>query len=135
MTYDPEKRCCSVCDAKKVCHVCGEQTLMACSDCRINLGATVYVCGKRKCREAHDRVCSGAKDRQPPGPMGTHSRGKISDDDEGDLRIVVTHNSEIVHIDFGEMGWVGFPPAQAVAFANLILDHAKKSAPGGSRKN
>lgn len=55
------KRCCTVCDAQKVCHICGAQTLLACSDCRLNLSATVYVCGKRECREAHDRVCSGQR--------------------------------------------------------------------------
>lgn len=53
------KRCCTVCDARKVCHVCGEQTLWACSDCQINLKAAVYVCGRRECRERHDRMCSG----------------------------------------------------------------------------
>lgn len=52
------KRCCTVCDAKKVCHVCGDQTLFACSDCQINLKATVYVCGKIACRTTHDEVCS-----------------------------------------------------------------------------
>lgn len=54
------KSCCTVCDAKKVCHICGEQTLLACSDCQINLAATVYVCGKVDCRREHERRCSGS---------------------------------------------------------------------------
>lgn len=58
--YKAEKRCCSVCDRKKVCHVCGEQTLLACSDCQINFAATVYVCQKSACRDAHERKCFGA---------------------------------------------------------------------------
>ena len=56
-----EKRCCTVCDSKKVCHVCGTQTLLACSDCRINFQATVYVCSKPACRDEHERKCYGSK--------------------------------------------------------------------------
>lgn len=55
------KRCCTVCDAKKVCHVCGEPTLIACSDCQINFAATVYVCVKTACRDEHERKCYGSK--------------------------------------------------------------------------
>jgi hypothetical protein len=62
------KSCCTVCDAKKRCHVCGDQTLLACSDCQINLAATVYVCGKRECRMRHDELCSGT--RAPLAGMG-----------------------------------------------------------------
>lgn len=55
--YNPERTCCSVCDARKVCHVCGAQTLWACSDCRIDLGATVYVCQKLVCQMTHAEKC------------------------------------------------------------------------------
>jgi hypothetical protein len=51
-----EKRCCSVCDARRLCHVCGSQTLYACSDCRIDFGVTIYVCPK--CRDQHEQKCS-----------------------------------------------------------------------------
>lgn len=50
-------------DAKKACHVCGDQTLWSCSDCQINLSATIYVCSKRECREHHDWVCSVRAER------------------------------------------------------------------------
>lgn len=59
--YTELKRCCTICDARKVCHVCGEQTLFACSDCRINFAATVYVCTKPACRDEHERKCYGCK--------------------------------------------------------------------------
>ena len=59
--YAAEKRCCTVCEARKCCHVCGDQTLFASSDCQINFNATVYVCGKRACREEHERKCYGSK--------------------------------------------------------------------------
>lgn len=55
--YEELKRCCTVCDRKKKCHVCGEQTLFACSDCRINFQATVYVCAKDSCQDAHEQKC------------------------------------------------------------------------------
>lgn len=54
--YGEEKRCCTVCDAKKQCHVCGNNTLYACADCRIDFGVTVYVCPK--CRNDHEEKCS-----------------------------------------------------------------------------
>lgn len=60
-----EKRCCTVCDAKKKCHVCKIQTLFACSDCQINLSATVYICGKAACRNSHVRVCSVINNNGP----------------------------------------------------------------------
>lgn len=59
MTYEAIKRCCSVCDRQKVCHVCGAQTLIACSDCRMNFGAVVYVCPTTPCRDAHESKCFG----------------------------------------------------------------------------
>lgn len=52
---------CTVCDAKKLCHVCGNQTLLACSDCQINFAATVYVCARSACRDEHERKCYGSK--------------------------------------------------------------------------
>lgn len=121
------KPCCTVCDAKKLCHVCGARTLMACSDCRINLGATVHVCGKRSCREAHDRLCSGEKQPRELGALGTFSRGKISQDDEGDIRLAVTHDSDgVVRIDFGKpVAWIGMPKSQAAELAKIILKHAE----------
>jgi hypothetical protein len=38
------------------CVVCGEQTVMACSDCAIESGGrrSVHVCAKRECRDHHE---------------------------------------------------------------------------------
>ena len=41
------------------CHVCGDQTFLACSDCRINFTATVWVCKKSSCRDEHEKLCAG----------------------------------------------------------------------------
>jgi hypothetical protein len=52
----------------KACHICGKPTDMACSDCQINLRATVYVCPDSTCRDEHEkRYCAGS-DRQVPKP-------------------------------------------------------------------
>ncbi len=56
-----EKRYFYICDAKKVCHVCGDQTLLCCSDCAINFSAAVRVCKKTDCRNEHERKCWGCK--------------------------------------------------------------------------
>lgn len=36
------------------CVVCGDATVMACSDCAIDTGQSVHVCGNRSCRLAHE---------------------------------------------------------------------------------
>jgi hypothetical protein len=52
-----DKSCCTVCDAKKLCHVCGTPSLFACSDCRIDFGVSIYVCPTKACRDAHEAKC------------------------------------------------------------------------------
>jgi len=56
--YVAERHCCTVCDSQKLCTICGDQTLLACSDCRIDFQTTVYVCKKSDCRDEHERKCS-----------------------------------------------------------------------------
>lgn len=66
-------------------------------------------------------LCTG----EPLGGQGTYSDGKACDDDEGDLRLQVTHSGEDVRIDFGKpVAWLGFPKDQAIQFAMLILKHS-----------
>ena len=45
------------------CVICGDETIMACSDCAINSGGRnrVHVCNKTGCRDAHERA-------HPPAP-------------------------------------------------------------------
>lgn len=40
-----------------MCHVCGANTLWACSDCRIDFGVTIYVCNTKGCHNAHEEKC------------------------------------------------------------------------------
>ena len=55
--YPAQKHCCTVCAQKRRCSVCDESTTTACSDCAIDLTATVYVCSKRECQDEHARKC------------------------------------------------------------------------------
>jgi hypothetical protein len=36
------------------CVVCGERTVLACSDCAIDASESIHVCGNRRCREQHE---------------------------------------------------------------------------------
>lgn len=55
--YEEVKHCCTVCAQKRRCSVCDQQTTLACSDCAIDLRATVYVCTRNECRAAHESKC------------------------------------------------------------------------------
>ncbi len=41
------------------CIICGDETILACSDCAINAGGTqsTHVCKKVDCQNAHEQVC------------------------------------------------------------------------------
>jgi len=58
MKTNEEKPCCTICDQKKKCYICGEQTLYACSDCRIDFNVSIYVCKSSSCRDTHELKCS-----------------------------------------------------------------------------
>ena len=44
-------------EAAKVCSICSAKTNLACSNCRMDLNTTVYVCHAPKCRDAHEENC------------------------------------------------------------------------------
>lgn len=75
--FNEEKNCCSICDAKKKCHVCGQQTLLACSECRINFDATVYVCKKSKCRDEHEMKCYSCSRSSPVNALVPIDKDKM----------------------------------------------------------
>lgn len=61
------------------------------------------------------------------GKLGTHSRGKLNADDEGDLQIGIAHTDSAVIIKFGTpTAWIGLEPDLAEKLAASILDHAKQ---------
>jgi hypothetical protein len=61
------------------------------------------------------------------GPTGNFPRGKMSDDDDGEIRIGIAADKGkgVVIIDFGiPVVWVGFPREQAIELADKIRDKA-----------
>lgn len=66
---------------------------------------------------------SHARARVKLGPTGTFSRGKVADDDQGDLMLGVIPDREhrIVRIEFGhEIAWLGLDPVTARAFIESV---------------
>jgi hypothetical protein len=62
------------------------------------------------------------------GATGQFPLGKITDNDEGELRMAVTHHEGKVVIDFGKpTAWIGFTPEQADDIADLLRKHAKSA--------
>lgn len=58
--------------------------------------------------------------------MPNFPRGKISDDDEGELTLRIGVTDKTVIIDFGkDIKWIGYDKAGAIEFAELILKHAR----------
>ena len=49
---------------ERVCTICGTTTDIACSDCRIDLRTTVFVCTLRACQLAHETKCPGTLRQQ-----------------------------------------------------------------------
>jgi hypothetical protein len=59
--------------------------------------------------------------------LGTHSRGKIREGDEGDFAVAIflDHKNNVVVIDFGtEVTWLGLDARTARQFANTLLREA-----------
>jgi hypothetical protein len=64
--------------------------------------------------------------QNPLGAMNRHPRGKVNQDDEGELKLAVYHKDGTVFIDFGKTtAWIGFDASTAKAFADLINSHAQ----------
>lgn len=59
-----------------------------------------------------------------PGPTGTHTQGKIHEDDQGDLRLRIAPDKAkgVILVDFGKrIAWMGIGPAEARAIAGQLL--------------
>jgi hypothetical protein len=65
--------------------------------------------------------------KRPFGATGQFPQGKVSDDDEGELRLGVAYDklNGIVRIEFGKpVAWLGLPPPQAIEFAKVLMKNA-----------
>lgn len=69
--------------------------------------------------------------RKPPmipnlGATGNFPDGKITDDDEGEIRIGITEKDGIVIVDFCKpLSWIGFTKEQALQIAQTLIELAK----------
>lgn len=71
-----------------------------------------------------ETLASEAK-KQNLGATGNFPLGKLSEDDEGELRLAIGHTPEKVLLNFGKpVAWIGFAPDEAEEIANLLKEHA-----------
>lgn len=63
------------------------------------------------------------------GATGGFPRGKLNETDEGELQFTVGEEDGNVVIRFGStVSWLGMPPEQAVAFAQVLITKARMIA-------
>lgn len=66
---------------------------------------------------------------EKPGATGNFPDGKLNGHEEGELRVAVGVEGDNVVITLGTpVTWFGFPPEQAVEFAQTIIKHARTVA-------
>ena len=89
------------------------------------------ICRPEKDIEHHDfdtalRMCRALVDGHELGSQGSFSNGSLNDEDEGDLKLMVSTAENVVRIDFGKpVAWLGLPKEAAVNIANALLKHAR----------
>jgi len=62
------------------------------------------------------------------GPTGTHPRGKLGDDDDGELAVAVAvdHPHGVIRIAFGtSVSWIALPAEDARALAQMLVEMAE----------
>jgi len=61
------------------------------------------------------------------GATNTFPDGKVSGDDEGELRIAIANDGKLIMMKFGKsVDWIGFGPQEAVAVATNLLKHVRE---------
>jgi hypothetical protein len=89
------------------------------------------VCRPEKDVETQDydralRLCRALVGGHTLGAQGSFSDGRLGDDDEGDLKLMVGRHKDCVRIDFGKpVGWLALPKGTAMALACAIAKHAE----------
>ena len=82
-----------------------------------------------KLRETIKAVTDAAKALGTPiGATRTFPDGAITPDDEGQVRIAITHQGGKVILAFGKpMAWIGLNPREARGLADLLNSHASEA--------
>lgn len=61
------------------------------------------------------------------GATGAFPQGKVNRTDEGELRMAISSDGNIVRLDFGKpVAWLGLPPNEAKELAALLMHHAAR---------
>ena len=61
------------------------------------------------------------------GPTGEFPEGQLNPEDEGEIRIAITHDKGVVVLAFGKpISWIGLPPQIAKELGAKIIIHAEK---------
>lgn len=78
-------------------------------------------------QDSSDDITSLMEQLRPRlGATQNFPEAPISEDDEGEIRIGITATGGNVILGFGKyVDWIGFPPEQARALAQSLLDRAK----------
>jgi len=59
-----------------------------------------------------------------PGATGAFPEGKLDEHDQGQLRMLVSHDEKNVRLDFGKsVAWIAMPTNEALTIAFAILEH------------
>jgi len=62
------------------------------------------------------------------GPTGKFPEGKLTETDEGEIKIAIGNKNGKVIIDFGSpVTWIGFTPEQAEEIANILKKNADEA--------
>jgi hypothetical protein len=65
---------------------------------------------------------------EPLGATGQFPEGKLTPEDEGEIRIGITHLDGKVVLDFGKrVAWLGLTPDQADEIAATLIKHAAEA--------
>lgn len=94
--------------------------IVECETCRKRIALTVAgrVDDPRSVKIACERKAT---------EMEKYPRGKLSDDDEGAVRIAIGVRDKTLVIDFGkDLSWIGMGKAEAIEFANAIIKRAEE---------
>lgn len=90
-------------------------------------GATLecFYCYHRKHSRAYEDPA--APSGSEPGPTGRYPKGKVCEDDRGELKVAVGHTAEgKILLDFGTyLSWVAMDPEEARALISFLRDHAR----------
>lgn len=73
--------------------------------------------------------------RKQLGATGQFPEGKVTKEDEGEIRLAIGSKTGTVFIEFGKpVAWIGFTPQQAMQIASTLLDHARSAYVVGTYK-